>query len=403
MSKLPSDSRLKTLAVHGGESPDPVTRASSPNLVMSSTFIADPDASFSVEGMTQDTPFFYSRWSNPTVDQLEHKLALLEGGESGIAFASGMAAVTALLFHLLKPGDHLVISDVAYAATSELTNDMLPGLGIRVSKVNMSDLDELREAVGPDTRLVYAETPANPIMRLTDIEAVAGVARQAGALLAVDSTFATPVATRPIELGADLVVHSLTKYLGGHGDALGGAVIGGRDLLDGMRQHIVVRTGGVISPFNAWLIMRGLATLPIRMAAHQHAALETAAFLESHPKIERVVYPGLPSHPQHELAQRQMQNTSGMMAFQMADGPAAARALSEHLNIIHYAVSLGHHRSLMFYIPTGDMLETTFKLTAAQEESYRAFAGDGVFRFSVGIEDPADLCADLAQALEKIG
>jgi methionine-gamma-lyase len=197
-------------------------------------------------------------------------------------------------------------------------------------------------------------------------------------------------------------VHSLTKYLGGHGDALGGAVIGRTDLLTEMRQKIAVRTGGVISPFNAWLIMRGLATLPIRMAAHEQSATETAKFLEAHPKIKQVVYPGLPSHPQHELARRQMHNFAGMISFQMEDGPAAARVLAQNLNVIHYAVSLGHHRSLVFYIPTDDMLETTFKLTADQERSYREYAGDGVFRFSVGIEDPADLCADLEQALERV-
>ncbi len=402
MTKLPSNAKPKTIAVHGGEAPDPVTGASAPNLVMSSTFIADPEAAFSVEGLSEDTPFFYTRWSNPTVDQLERKLALLEGGESCMAFASGMAAVSALFFHLLKPGDHLVISDVAYAAASELTNDMFPEIGVKVTKVNMADLDEVRAAVTPGTRLVYAETPANPILRLTDIEAVADIARQAGALLAVDSTFATPIATRPIELGADLVLHSLTKYLGGHGDALGGAVIGGRELLSDLRRKIAVRIGGVISPFNAWLIMRGLATLPIRMEAHERAAQAVAVFLESHPKIKRVIYPGLASHPQRELAQMQMKNNSGMISFQVQDGPAAARILSEHLNIIHYAVSLGHHRSLLFYIPTADMLETTFKLTAAQERSYREYAGDGVFRFSVGIEDPEDLCADMEQALAHL-
>jgi len=399
--KLPDNARLKTLSVHGGETPDPVTRASAPNIVMSSTFIADPDSTFSVEGMDEDTPYFYSRWQNPTVDQLEQKLALLEGGESGVAFASGMAAISALFFHLLKPGDHLVISDVAYAAASELTNDLFPELGVRVSKVDMSDLDAVHAAVTPKTKLVYAETPANPILRLTDIEAVAGIARDAGALVAVDSTFATPVATRPLELGADFVIHSLTKYLGGHGDALGGAVIGSSARLGELRQKIAVRTGGTISPFNAWLILRGLATLPIRMEAHERAATETAAFLEAHPKVARVIYPGLDSHPQRALARRQMRNSSGMIAFQVSDGPATARVLAEQLDIIHYAVSLGHQRSLLFYIPTADVLETSFRLNAGQEKSYRAFAGDGVFRFSVGIEDPADLCADLERALAR--
>lgn len=402
MNKLPDNARPRTIAVHGGETPDPVTRASTPNLVMSSSFIAEPDAAFSAEAMSADTPFFYTRWANPTVHQLEHKLALLEGGETSVAFGSGMAAITALFLQLVKPGDHLVISDVAYAGASELTNGMLPEMGVQVSKVNMSDLDEVRAAITRQTRLVYAETPANPIMRLTDIQAVAAIAREAGAVMAVDSTFATPMATRPLDLGADVVVHSLTKYFGGHGDALGGALIGSHEILGPVQQKIRVQTGGVLSPFNAWLIMRGLATLPIRMEAHQRAASAAAEFLEGHPKISRVLYPGLASHPQHALARRQMNNYSGMLAFQVADGPGTARTLAAHLRIIHYAVSLGHHRSLLFYIPTDDMLETSFKLSAAQERDYRAYAGAGVFRFSVGIEDPEDVCADLDQALAQV-
>lgn len=399
MTKLPPNARPKTVAVHGGEGPDPVTRASSPNLVMASTYVADPETRFSVEGAGEDSPYVYTRWSNPTVTQMEHKLALLEGGEACVAFASGMAAISALFLHVLRPGDHLVMSEVAYAAASEITNDLIPELGIEVSKVNMSDLDAVREAIAANTKLIYAETPANPIMRLTDLRAVAEIAREAGAPLAVDSTFASPIATRPLELGADIVIHSLTKYIGGHGDAMGGALVGGREFLSRLRQQTAARVGGIISPFNAWLIMRGMATLPIRMEAHQRAALEVAKFLESHAKVERVIYPGLPSHPQHELAQRQMDNFSGMMAFQVGDGLATARALADHMNVIHYAVSLGHHRSLVFYIPTADMLESTFKLTKEQERAYREYAGDGVFRLSVGIEDPQDLCADLDQAL----
>ena len=393
---------MRTLAVHGGERPDPVTRASAPNLVMSTTFIAEPEGSFSVEGLEEDAPFIYTRWGNPTVDQLETKLALLEGAESCIAFGSGMAAVTALFLHLLGPGDHLVISDVTYAAVAEITNDLIPSLGIRVAKANMADLEEVRSAVTPQTKLVYAETPCNPILRLTDVAAVAEIAHGVGARLAVDSTFATPIALRPIALGADYVVHSLTKYLCGHGDAIGGALLGPKADLMELRQKTAIRMGGILSPFNAWLTMRGLATLPLRMEAHQHAALQVAPFLERHPKVTRVVYPGLPSHPQHELAKRQMQNFAGMITFQVRNGPDAARTLSERLKVIHYAVSLGHHRSLIFYLSSQAMLESSFKLTASQLASYREYAGDGIFRLSVGIEDPEDLCGDLEQAFEAV-
>ena len=391
---------LHTLAVHAGERPDPATRASSPNLVMSATFVADPEISFSAERMDASSPFIYSRWSNPTVIQMEDKLAALEGAPACVAFSSGMAALGAVLLDRLKSGDHLVMSDVAYAGFSELATDLLSGLGVRVTRVDTSDLEAVRAAITPDTRLVHAETPCNPIVRLTDIAAVAEIVHAAGAKLMVDSTFATPIATRPLELGADYVVHSLTKYLGGHGDALGGAVLGSRDDLLRLRQRVSVHLGGVLSPFNAWLIMRGMATLPLRMRAHEEGARQVARFLEAHPKVERVVYPGLESHPQHALARRQMENFSGMMTFRVADGAAAAKVLSERLEVIHYAVSLGHHRSLVIYLPTDDMLEHSFVLDGTQIAAYRRWAGDGVFRLSIGIESPRDLIRDLEQALE---
>jgi len=393
---------FSTRAIHAGESPDPVTGASAPNLVMSTTFVTDPGASFSAEDFGEATPFIYTRWGNPTVDQLERKLAALEEAEACIAFGSGMAAITALFFHALKPGDHLIISDVTYAATAEFTKDFLPRLGIEVTKVDMSDAAKVQAAVRRNTRLIYAETPANPLIRLTDIAAVAKIAREAKALFAVDSTFATPVATRPLRLGADFVLHSLTKYLGGHGDAIGGAILGPRAALAEIKKGVAIRTGGILSPFNAWLIMRGLATLSIRMKAHQEGAAAVAAFLEGHPKVKRVIYPGLASHPQHDLARRQMDNFSGMLTFQVADGPAAARVLADRLQLIHYAVSLGHHRSLVFYLATEDMLRTSFALDAEAEASYRRFAGDGIFRFSVGLEDPKDLCTDLERALAQV-
>ncbi|MFA4965917.1 MAG: PLP-dependent aspartate aminotransferase family protein [Thermoleophilia bacterium] len=392
---------VRTTAVHAGEAPDPVTRASAPGIIMSTTFVTDPSISFSADEMTADTPFVYTRWGNPTVAQLERRLAALEGAEECVAFASGMAAITALMLRSLSAGDHLVMSDVAYAAASELANDTLPRLGIEVTRVDTSEVRTVREALRPATRLVYLETPANPLLRLTDVAAVAEAAHAAGAQVAVDSTFATPIGLRPIEHGADYVIHSLTKYICGHGDALGGAVLGAHPDLARLRST-AIHAGGVISPFNAWLIMRGAATLPIRMRAHEENALAVARALEAHPKVTRVVYPGLASHPQHELAASQLHNFSGMLTFQVADGPAAARLLADRLEIIHYAVSLGHHRSLVCYLPTADLLRTSFHLTAEQEASYRAYAGDGVFRLSVGLEDPADLIADLEHALAPL-
>ncbi len=390
----------QTKAVHAGEYPDPFTNASSPNLVMSTTFVTTADTAFSVEGLGEENTYVYSRWGNPTVHQLEEKVAALEEAETAVAFASGMGAIATLLFHLLKSGSHAVISDVAYAALSEITNEMIPELGIEITKVNTSDLEALRAALKPNTKLVYIETPCNPLLRLTDIAAAANIAHSVGAKLAVDSTFATPAATKPLQLGADFVIHSLTKYLGGHGDALGGVIVGSKADLTLLRKKTAIRIGGVLSPFNAWLILRGIATFPIRMRIHQENALRVADYLEKHPKVKRVIYPGLPSHPQYELAKRQMKNFSGIITFQVDNGKNQAKVFADKLQIIHYAVSLGHHRSLIFYMDSKDLLETSFKFNTPQQlASWKTYAGDGIFRLSIGLEDADDLIADLEQAL----
>jgi methionine-gamma-lyase len=390
-----------TQAIHAGEYPDPVTGASAPNLVMSTTFVVDPAVSFSAEDINDETPYVYTRWGNPTIAQLERKLAVLENAEECVAFASGVAAATAVLLGLLGSGDHVMMSDITYAAVSEFANDTLPRLGVAVTRVDTSDPRNVAEALRPETRLVYLESPANPLIRLTDIEEVARIAHAAEVKVAVDSTFATPIAMKPIELGADYVVHSLTKYFCGHGDAIAGAVLGRSKDLSALRS-VAIHTGGVVSPFNAWLVLRGAATLPVRMRAHEQGALAVAQWLEAHPKVSRVIYPGLPSHPQYELAVRQLRNSSGMLTFQVENGPATARTLHERLRIIHYAVSLGHHRSLIYYLPTDDLLRSSFHLTPEQERGYRTFAGDGIFRLSVGMEDAADIISDLEQALAAV-
>lgn len=391
---------LRTTAIHAGEGIDPTTRASSPNLVMSSTFAPSEVAGFSARNRDSYEGFVYARVSNPTVRQLEDKLAALEGAESCQCYASGMAASSALLLGRLGQGDHLVISDTNYVGTAELVRDSLPRFGIEATPVDMSDLDMVERAIGPRTRMLWVETPANPIMRLADIGALSRLARAKGVRdVAVDSTFASPIATRPLALGADFVVHSLTKYIGGHGDAMGGAVLGRKDDLDALNLEATVHYGGVLSPFNAWLILRGAATLPIRMRAHEETALAVAKFLEGHSKVTRVFYPGLASHPQHGLARRQMKNFSGMMTFRVEDGPALARRMVDRLEVVHYAVSLGHHRSLIYWIPTDALMRSTFRHEGELLKRYRDFAGDGVFRFSVGIEDAEDICADLDEVL----
>ncbi len=396
----PTPARLATAAVHAGESPDPATGASAPNLVMSSTFVTRDATGFSAHDLDDESGFLYTRWSNPTVAQLEAKLCALEGAEACLCFGSGMAAAAGVLLSLLSAGDHVVMSDTNYAGVAELGRDTLPRLGIRASFVDTSDARNVAEALRPETRLIWLETPANPICRLTDLAAVARIAAaHSGVRVAVDSTFATPVATRPLELGADYVMHSLTKYIGGHGDAVGGAVLGAREDIAALRLEAAIHYGGVLSPFNAWLILRGAATLPIRMEAHERNALAVARFLEGHPRVSRVIYPGLPSHPQHDLARRQMDNFSGMLTFHVDGGGELAERMAQELRVIHYAVSLGHHRSLVFWMDTPSLMETSFRLQDVQLESYRAYAGEGIFRMSVGLEDPADLCDDLERVL----
>lgn len=388
--------RPSTLAIHAGERPDPATGASSPNIVMSSTYVTDKPEGFSAHELTDDSPFVYTRWANPTVRALEEKMAALEGAEACACYASGMGAAAAIVFSLLSSGDHLIVSDVSYAGIAELARDTLPRFGIEVSVVNTSQAEEVSNAMRDETKMIFIDTPCNPIMRLTDIAEIVKIASYGDALVVADNTFATPIGTRPLSLGVDLVMHSLTKYVGGHGDALGGCVCGSSELIRKLNIEATVHYGGIMSPFNAWLIARGAATLPLRMKAHQEGALSLGRFLEQHPKVEAVVYPGLPSHPQHNLAAAQMDNFSGMLTFRVkgGDGADVARRMAENLRIAHYAVSLGHHRTLVCYMPTEDLIASSFRLEGAQAEDYRRFAGDGVFRVSVGLEDAADLIAD---------
>lgn len=390
---------IKTKAVHAGETKDKRYTGSIADITMSNTFSVDTDISFSAENLDEDAQFIYTRWGNPTIQMLEQKVAALENGEAALAFSSGMAAITGLMMQKLKSGDRALVSDVSYAGVREFGNDMLKDLNIEVVPLNFSNLEDVEKAFEKPAKFVFSETPCNPILRLTDIHALAEIVHRHGAELAVDSTFATPMATKPLELGADYVIHSMTKYLGGHGDAIGGIVAGSKREINALRSNISIHMGSIISPFNAWLINRGIVTLPMRMQVHSDNAMKVAKFLEGHPKITKVFYPGLPSHPQHELAQKQMQLYSGMITFQMDDPKTAARRMKEKLKIFHYAVSLGHHKSLIFYISTDEMQKSTFKLQGAQLDDYLKYAGEGVFRVSIGLEDPGDLINDLDSSL----
>ncbi len=394
------DKGVQTLSIHAGEKPDPATGASAPSLVMSSTFVVDEEISFSANNLTTETPFVYTRWDNPTSQQLEQKIAVLEQAEACLAFASGMAASAAVMLAHLSQGDHLVISNTNYPGTAEFARDTLTRLGIEVTPVDTSDLANISAAMRDNTRMVWIESPSNPLLRITDIKGAASIAHAHNSLLVVDSTFASPIATRPLTLGADLVIHSLTKYIGGHGDAMGGSACGNQALIGPLRGEALVHYGGVISPFNAWLIMRGMATLPLRMRCHEDNALAVASFLEVHDKVEKVLYPGLESHPQHDLAKSQMDNFSGMISFRTANAKGVAERMMQKLEVIHYAVSLGHHRSLVYLMQTADLVGSSYRLEGEELDKYQAAAGEGIFRLSVGLEDVADLIRDLEMVLE---
>jgi len=390
---------ISTKAIHAGEEHDTGSLSSAPDLVMSSTFRVEKEVSFSANNLDAEAPYVYTRWANPTNDQLEEKLAVMEQAEACIAFATGMAATTGVLLGHLSKGDHLVMCDTNYPGTAEVARQTLPRFGIDLTPVDTTDPGNVSKALRDNTRMIWIETPSNPLLKIADIASIAAIAKDAGALLVVDSTFATPIAQRPLQLGADLVVHSLTKYIGGHGDAMGGSVCGSRELLEPLRTEALSHFGGVISPFNAWLILRGMATLPIRMREHEANAMAVASYLENHTRVESVLYPGLESHPQHELAARQMDNFSGMLSFRVDNSTDVAARMMSEFEIIHYAVSLGHHRSLMYLLRTEDLAETSFSLAGAALEDYRALAGEGLFRFSVGLEDADDICADLDRVL----
>lgn len=396
-------SGFRTRSVHGGVAPDLATRAIAPAIQPAVNFAS----AFGEIGLSAAASggggedFVYSREGHPNGRQLERRLALLEGGEDALVFGSGMAAVSALCLQLLDAGDHAVVGDVSYAGSAEMLRDLLPAKGIGVSVADFSAPEEVQAALRPRTRLVFGEAPCNPTTKLFDVAAVAGVAHAAGAVLAVDATFATPAALLPLGLGADLVVHSLSKFIGGHGDALGGAVVGRADLVGRLRNDLAIRLGGVLSPFDAWLILRGSETLDLRVRAASETAARLAGYLENHPFVTRVLYPGLPSHPQHALAVAQMRLPGAMLAFAVPDPAAFGRALADRGRLITYATSLGLTRTVVLYCDTADLQRTTYRFGDEHLARYRAWAGDGLFRLSPGLEDADDLLAELDGVLAR--
>ncbi len=403
MKKLSID----TLAIQAGEDPHETASEAMRLPIEMSTSFKMPDFGpdlFDTMLLSSDRPKYhtYTRWTNPTLRAFEDRVAALEGAEAGLAFAGGMAAISALALTLLSQGDHVIVSDVCYMGAVELFGLHLTRFGIQVSRVNTSDPQAVQEAIRPNTKLIYVETPSNPILRISNISLLADIAHAAGAVLAVDSTFAGPTLQRPIELGADYVIHAATKYLCGHGDALGGVIAGSKEDLHKIRLDGLVHFGGALSPFNAWLIMRGMMTLPVRMERHCKNTLKIAQFLEAHPAVRRVNYPGLESHPQHDLARRQMPNGyGGVLSIVLKGGIGAAVALAEKVRVFTFATSLGHLRSMLYFYPTETFTAPPPLLSADQHADVIRWMGkDGVMRLNVGLEDVDDLIADLDQALK---
>lgn len=381
-----------TLAVHGGNAVDGGSGAIRTPLIMANSY-ALPDDPSHISWSGTDVPL-YTRNSGANQLALQDKLAALEGGEAAVALATGVAALHGVFFTFLSTGDHAVIADVTYEAPFRLFSELLPQkYGIEATFVDAADPAAVAAAIRPTTRLVHIEPIANPTTKVTDVAAIAQIAHRAGAVLSVDSTFTPPPLYRPLQDGADLVVHSLTKYINGHGDAMGGAVIGSRELIDRIKADAMVDVGGVISPFNAWLINRGSITLPLRMAQHLLTAPRVAAFLDRDPRVAYVAYPGLASHPQHDLAVRQFggRGFGAMMAFAVDGDSDTQNRFVANLKVITSAVSLGHDESLIVHVGTDGPRVRHYP------EPFRRL---GHLRFSIGLEDPDDLIADLSAALD---
>lgn len=383
---------FRTKCIHAGNAVDKETGAIRRPLIMANSYRLPEDAS--AMNWSDPDQLVYTRNTSANQIYLQEKLAALEGGEDCVVLGSGVAALAGVFFTFLGKNAHIICTDVSYIAVYRLLQEYFPDkYGVETSLVDTANLDRIRKALRPNTKIIHIETPGNPTTRVSDIAAIAAIARSAGALLTVDSTFASPYLQQPLRLGADLVIHSLTKYINGHGDAMGGAVIGRRELIGPIKRQAMVNLGGVISPFNAWLIMRGAATLPLRMKQHSESALKVARFLAAHPAVDFIAYPGLESHPQHEVAKKQMTMFSGVMAFGLKADAATNNKFVNSLALIVPAVSIGHDESLIVYVGPND----------ERNHFYPPEFRNGHLRFSVGLEEAGDIIADLRQAFARCG
>ena len=397
--------RFDTVAIHAGQGPDPTFGALATPIYQTSTFCFDTVEEGSEKFAKLRPGFVYSRAGNPTCRALEEKIAQLEGGEDCLVTGSGMGAVGSVVVSLLRQGDHVVCGDVVYGGTSVVMRTNLPNFGVETSFVDTSDVSLVEAALRPNTKMVYLETPTNPMMAVTDIAALSALCKSREILLVVDNTFAPPPVQFPLKLGADLVLHSLTKYLNGHGDVLGGAVVGSKQMVAQIRSVGATKIcGTVLSPFNAYLCLRGMKTLGLRVRRHCESALALARYLETKPCVKQVFYPGLESSPYHALAQRQMNGLySGILSFELAEGAGGkssfelGKAVVNALQIFAIAVSLGDPDSLVQHPAS----MTHASVPKADREA--SGITDGLIRLSVGLEDPADLIADFEQAFAAAG
>jgi cystathionine beta-lyase/cystathionine gamma-synthase len=384
--KIPSTARFSTICLHAGQEPDPSTGAIITPIYQTSTYVQDE--------LGKHKGFEYGRTQNPTRLAVENNLAAIEGGRAAFAFASGMAAIGAIA-SMLKSGEHMIVSDNVYGGTFRLFEQVLSRYQLAFSFVDTSNLAAVEQAVTPSTRMIFVETPTNPMLALTDLTAMADLARRHGVRLAVDNTFASPYVQRPIAFGADLVTHSTTKYLNGHSDSVGGIVIAVRDEDIEWLRFVQNAAGAILGPFDSWLVLRGTKTLALRMQQHNLNGLAIAQYLAVHPKVRQVYYPGLPTHPQHELAKRQMRGFGGIVTFELGSLEAARRLLNA-VRLLALAESLGGVETLISHPAT--------MTHSSVPEAHRAALGitGGLVRISVGIEDIEDLQEDLAQALDKV-
>ncbi|HEY1502193.1 MAG TPA: PLP-dependent aspartate aminotransferase family protein [Acidobacteriaceae bacterium] len=377
---------FSTRAIHDGQEPDPRTGAVNVPIYLTSTY--------ELQGIEKHRGWEYSRVSNPTRDAVETNLASLEGGATGHVFASGMAAIAALVT-MLKAGDHVICGDNVYGGTTRLFSQVITRHGIEFSYVDTSNAENVTRALRPTTKLVHIETPTNPLMALTDIRAVANICHERGVPMSVDNTFMSPYFQRPLELGADIVMHSTTKFLNGHSDGLGGVLVTNSAAHAEQFRFVQKCTGGILSPFESWLILRGVKTLAVRMRQHDENGRKVAAFLSNHPKVSKVLYPGLATHPQHELAKRQMHGFGSMIAFEVGSR-ASADKLLQGVRIITNGESLGGVETLISHSAT------TTHAALSREERERIGITEGLVRISVGIEDAADILGDLDEALAAV-